>query len=145
MTTLQICIIMLWWQVAKTADEAFFMARWISAWSDMSWMQLRPNLRLVTMPPRLSETDKNVQPLPLVIPFQVPLNLRDVAGKPMGEYKLKEAGDPQLYPGTFQRMLMCRQMRPLEMTWKQWTEWTILQGEPEGASVSVAELMLDMP
>ncbi len=37
---LQICAIMLQWQVARTADEAFFMARWISAWSNMPWMQL---------------------------------------------------------------------------------------------------------
>ncbi len=29
--TLQICIIMLWWQVAKTVDEAFFLAHWISS------------------------------------------------------------------------------------------------------------------
>ncbi len=117
------------------------MARWISAWSEMSWMQLRANLRSVTMPPRLSDTDKTVKPLPLVIPFQVPLNLRDAAGKSMGKYKLKEAGDPQLYPGTFERESTCSQMTQLQMTWKEWTEWTILQDEPDGASVSIAELM----
>ncbi len=93
------------------------------------------------MPPRLSDTDKNVAVLPLVIPFQVPLNLRDAAGKSMGEYKLQESGDLQLYPGTFARTLTCQQMEPLGMTRKQWTEWAVLQDEPEGVSISVAELM----
>ncbi len=145
MTTLEISVIMLGWQVAKTADEAFFMAHWISAWSEMSWMQLWVNLRSVTMPPRLSDTDKTVKPLPLMIPFQVPLNLRDAVGKSMGEYKLKEAGDPQLYLGTLARESTCRQMTQLQMTRKEWTEWTILQDEPDGASVSIAELMPETP
>ncbi len=39
-TMLQVCIIMLQWQVAQTADESFFLARWISAWSEMPWVQL---------------------------------------------------------------------------------------------------------
>ncbi len=126
---LEISVIMLGWQVARMAEEAFFMARWISAWSEMSWMQLWANLRSVTMPPRLSDTDKTVKPLPLLIPFQVPLNLHDAAGKAMGAYKLKEAGDPQLYPGTFARESTCQQMIQLQMTRKEWTEWTIPQDE----------------
>ncbi len=131
--------------MARTPDEAFFMACWISAWSDMPWIQLRANLQLVTMPPRLSDTDPNLQLYPLVIPFEVPLNLHDAAGKPMGKYKLKEAGDPQLYPGTFKRMQTCHQMRPLELTRKEWTNWKVLQDDEEGASVSVAELMPETP
>ncbi len=91
-TMLQICAIMLWWQIAKTADEAFFMVHWISAWSDMPWWQLQANLRSVAIPPRLSDTNKKVLPLPLVVPFQVPLNLCDAAGKAMGDYMLKQSG-----------------------------------------------------
>ncbi len=49
--TLQICILMLHWGVAQTADESFFLARWIQAWSEMSWVQLRANLRSATMLP----------------------------------------------------------------------------------------------
>ncbi len=33
---LQICVIMLQWQVVQTANESFFLACWISAWSEMS-------------------------------------------------------------------------------------------------------------
>ncbi len=117
------------------------MAWWISAWSEMSWMQLRPNLQSVAMPPRLSDTDKNVQPLPLILPFQVPLNLHDAVGKSMGDYKLKDSGDPQLYLGTFEKLSGYCQMQKLEMTQQEWTNWVILQDEPEGASVSIAELM----
>ncbi len=35
MTMLQICIIMLWWGVAQTADDSFFLMRWIQAWSEL--------------------------------------------------------------------------------------------------------------
>ncbi len=31
MMMLQVCVIMLQWQVAQTADESFFLAHWISA------------------------------------------------------------------------------------------------------------------
>ncbi len=73
----------------------------------------------------------------------MPLDLRDAAGKSMGEYKMQESGDPQLYPGTFARMPTCQTMSSLDMTRKEWTEWAILQDELEGVSVSIAELMPD--
>ncbi len=139
--SLQIAVIMLWWQVAKTSDEAFFMAQWISAWSKLSWMNLRSNLRSVIMPPRL----EGVPVLPMVVPFKVPLELHDAAGTSMGEYKMHEAGDPHLYPGTFAREPTCQTMHSLDMTRQEWTEWAILQDEPEGVSVSVAELIPDVP
>ncbi len=56
----------------------------------------------MAMMPRLSDTNKKVLLLPLVLPFQVPLNLCDAAGKAMGDYTLKQSGDPQLYLGTFE-------------------------------------------
>ncbi|MCP4547342.1 MAG: hypothetical protein GY835_12870 [bacterium] len=90
MTLLQICVIMICWQIATTADEAFFMMRWISAWSELSWVNLQSNLRSVPMPPRLAGVDAQ----PLVIPFEVPLNLRDASGKSMGQYTMQESGDP---------------------------------------------------
>ncbi len=144
-TMLQICAIMLWWQVARTVDEAFFMARWMSAWSDMPWMQLWANLPSVAMPPRLSDMDQTVLPLPLVVKFQVPLKLCDVTGKSMGDYRLTESGDPQLYLGTFERLPGHIHLRKLDMTQQEWTEWTVLQDIPEEASVSVAELMPETP
>ncbi|MCP4546791.1 MAG: hypothetical protein GY835_10050 [bacterium] len=88
---------MICWQIAAMADESFFMMRWISAWSELSWQNLRSNLWSVPMPPRLAEAEEQ----PLVIPFEVPLRLRDASGKPMGEYTMQLSGDPQLYPGTF--------------------------------------------
>ncbi|MCP4546554.1 MAG: hypothetical protein GY835_08835, partial [bacterium] len=111
-TPLQICVIMICWQIAKTADEAFFMMRWISAWSELSWMNLRSNLRSVPMPPRLAGVDAQ----PLVIPFEVPLKLRDASGKLMGEYTMQESGDPQLYPGTFAVAAECQTMVPVVLT-----------------------------
>ncbi len=142
MTMLQICAIMLQWQVARTADESFIMARWISAWSDMPWVQLRANLRSVAMLPRLSDTDKKVPVLPLIVVFQVPLILRNAVGQTMGDYMLKKSGDPQLYPGTFQRNPTgYTELQRLTMTQQAWANWAILQHLPEEASVSVAELM----
>ncbi len=42
---LHICVIMLQWNVTQTADESFFLARWISAWSELSWVQLSATLQ----------------------------------------------------------------------------------------------------
>ncbi len=89
------------------------------------------------MPPKLAE----VEAQPLVIPFEVPLRLRDASGKPMGEYKMQESGDPQLYPGTFAEAPACQTMTPLVLTRQQWESLSILQDEPVGASISVAEMM----
>ncbi len=81
MMTLQICAIMLQWQVAWMMDESFFMARWILAWSEMAWVQLRANLQSTAMPPRLSDLDKKIPALPLIVPFKVPLILRNAAAR----------------------------------------------------------------
>ncbi len=53
------------------------------------------------MPPRLSDVNKKIRALPLMVSFKVPLILRNAVGQTMGEYTLKKSGDPQLYPGTF--------------------------------------------
>ncbi len=117
----------------------------ISAWSDMSWMQLWANLRSVAMPPRLSDTDKKVPALPLIVAFKVPLILHNAAGQEMGDYMLKKSGDPQLYPGTFEWMPGYIELQRLTMTQQAWTDWAILQDLHEEASVSVAELMPETP
>ncbi len=96
------------------------------------------------MPPRLSNMDKRILPLPLIVPFKVPLILCDAAGE-MGDYTLKKSGDPQLYLGTFERLPGYIEVRKLTMTQQAWTNWAILQDLPEEASVSVAELMPETP
>ncbi len=84
-----------------------------------------------------------VEAQPLVVPFEVPLRLHDAAGKPMGEYVMQESGDPQLYPGTFEKAPACQTMTQLVITRQDWEKLSILQDEPEGASASVADLMQD--
>ncbi len=37
--TLQICIVMLRWGVAQTADESIFLVQWIQAWSKICGRQ----------------------------------------------------------------------------------------------------------
>ncbi len=129
---LQICILMLHWGVAQTADESFFLARWIQAWSEMSWVQLRANLQSATMPTRLADLMLNeVKALNLVVGFKVPLILRNAAGQTQGQYTLKKSGDPHLYPGTFEQdpsgptELQC-----VTVMQDEWAKWSILQ-DPE--------------
>ncbi len=102
-TTLQICIIMLRWGVAQTADEAFFLTRWIQAFSELSWIQLRANLRSATMPPRLTGTLGDTPLMKLFLAFKVPLILWNATGQTQGQYTMKESRNLHLYLGTFQR------------------------------------------
>ncbi len=89
--------------------------------------------------------DGRVVALPLIVPFQVPLNIRNAAGEAMGDNTLKKLGDLQLYPGTFDRLPGYIELKPLTMTQHEWIGWMVLQDIPEEASVSVAELMPEMP
>ncbi len=75
MTTLQVCIIMLQWGVVRMADEAFFLAQWIQAFSELSWIQLRANLRSAMMLPRQMELLAGTLPAKLFLAFKVPLVL----------------------------------------------------------------------
>ncbi len=142
---LQICIIMLHWGVAQMADESFFLARWIEAWSEMSWVQLRANLRSATMPPRLANiTSNEVQALNLVVGFKVPLILQNAAGQTQGQYMLKKSGDPHLYPGTFEQGPSGpTELRCIMVSQDEWAKCLILQDLEDIASVSVAELITE--
>ncbi len=83
---LQICVIMLHWGAAQTADESFFLACWIQAWSEMSWVQLRANLWSAAMLPRLSDLYlEEVPALDLMVGIKVPLILCNAIGQTMGE------------------------------------------------------------
>ncbi len=84
------------------ADESFFLARWIQAWIEMSWVQLRANLQSAMMLPRLADFSDDIRALNLVVGFKVPLIPWNVAGQTQGQYTLKKSGDPHLYPGTFE-------------------------------------------
>ncbi len=141
--TLQICIIMLHWGIAQMADESFFLACWIQAWSKMSWVQLRANLRSATMPPRLSNLNLNEVPvLNLMVGFKVPLILCNATGQTMGQYRLKKSGDLHLYPGTFEQDPSGpTELQKVTMTQEEWAKWSILQDLEDAASVSMAELM----
>ncbi len=142
--TLQVCIIMLWWGVAQTADGAFFLARWIQAFSDLSWIQLKANLRSVTMPPRLTEALADTPPAKLFLAFKVLLVLRNVAGQMQGQYMMKESGDLHLYPGTFEReMGPPKEMQLIKVKQDKWAKWGILRDDPNEAPVSVAMLLTD--
>ncbi len=81
-TMLQICVVMLHWGVAQMADESFFLVRWIQAWSEMSWVQLRANLRLATMPPRLADPSDDTSAVNLVVAFKLPFILQTQGSTP---------------------------------------------------------------
>ncbi len=85
-------------------DESFFLARWILAWSEMAWVQLRANMWLATMPPRLADSVDDTPATNLVVAFKVPLILRNVTGQTQGQHTLKNSRDLHLYPGTFEQV-----------------------------------------
>ncbi len=54
----------------------------------------------------------------------------------------KEPGDPHLYPGTFQKEQGYPEERQLiQVLQDEWSKWGILQGDPNEAPVSMAELL----
>ncbi len=98
------------------------------------------------MPPRLSDLDKKVPALPLIVSFKVPLILRNAMGQTMGEYMLKKSEDPHLYPGTFEwDPSGLTELWKVTVTQQQWAKWSILQDPADAASVSIAELMPESP
>ncbi len=142
MTMLQVCIIILQWGVAQMADKAFFLARWIQAFSELSWIQPRANLQLATMLPRLMETEAGTPPMKLFVAFKVLLVLRNAGGQPQGQYMVKESGNLHLYPGTFAKEPdYPKEMQLIQMNQDEWVKWGIPQDDPDEAPVSMAELL----
>ncbi len=109
------------------ADEAFFLTRWVQAFNNLSWIQLRANLRLATMPLRQAELLADALPAKLFITFKVPLVLQDAAGQMHDQYMVKESGDLHLYPGTFQKKLgYLQEMQYILVMQEEWAKWKIL-------------------
>ncbi len=111
----------------------------------MSWVRLRANLQLATMPPRLADlTPNEVQALNLVVGFKVPLIVWNAAGQTQGQYTLKKCRDPRLYPGTFKQDLSGpTELQCITVSQGEWAKWSILQDQEDVASVSVAELITE--
>ncbi len=90
----------------------------------------------------LTEFLVGTPPRKLFLPFNVLLELCNVAGELQDQYTVKESRDPHLYPGTFQREPgQLKEMQFITVMWEELSKWKILADDPNKAGVSIAELI----
>ncbi len=96
------------WHIADTCEEAFFLAKWIQPFSEMTSLNLRHMLHIIVPPPPLplyqlkDGTLDVLKTVLLQLSFRVPLEMQTFQeDHTTGPYKPLRDGDPLTYAASF--------------------------------------------
>ncbi len=108
MNAKQVASLCLLWQIASSCEEAFFLAKWMQPFSEMSCLGIRHTLSIIEPPQMLpeyltatGEVDWLKVP-PLQLPFKTPLETRAFHEENVtGPYDPLQDGDPLTCAASF--------------------------------------------